>query len=161
MEPEPDEPAQSFVVAAWVIAGLLLVFVLRFDLLPALLAGLLVFELVHLMTLRLNFVRELFVEVIGAQTTRRMKPHPEPLRFAAAAMQVAPEECLMIGDTTIDIRTGVAAGAQTVGVLCGFGLEDELRETGAQLILPTTSDLLAVLCPSEDPLGKSASVEPS
>ena len=106
-------------------------------------------------------VREHFVEVIGAQTTRRMKPHPEPLRFAAAAMQVAPDECLMIGDTTIDIRTGVSAGAQTVGVLCGFGLEDELRATGAQMILPTTSDLPAVLCPSDDPPGQRARSDPS
>ena len=57
-----------------------------------------------------------------------MKPHPEPLLFAAKAMGVDPAACLMIGDTTIDIRTGVAAGAQTVGVLCGFGTEDELRE---------------------------------
>ena len=106
-------------------------------------------------------VREHFVAVIGAQTTRRMKPHPEPLIYAAAAMQVAPEDCLMIGDTTIDIRTGIAAGAQTVGVLCGFGTEDELRATGAQLILSTTSDLLAVLRPSEDPLGTSAGVDAS
>src|SRR5687767_14215907 len=102
-------------------------------------------------------VRECFVEVIGAQTTRRMKPHPEPLRFGAAAMGVQPQECLMIGDTTIDIRTGVSAGAQTVGVLCGFGTEDELRTTGAALILRTTSDLLGVLCPSEDSLEKTAS----
>ena len=102
-------------------------------------------------------VREYFVEVIGAQTTRRMKPHPEPLLFAAAAMGVQPHECLMIGDTTIDIRTGVAAGAQTVGVLCGFGTEDELRMTGAELILRTTSDLLGVLRPSEDSLKKTAS----
>ena len=103
-------------------------------------------------------VRQHFVEVIGAQTTRRMKPHPEPLRFAATAMKVEAHECLMIGDTTIDIRTGVAAGAQTVGVLCGFGTEGELRTAGAQLILPTTSDLLAVLRPSEDPLQTTASV---
>jgi HAD superfamily hydrolase (TIGR01549 family) len=102
-------------------------------------------------------VREHFVEVIGAQTTRRMKPHPEPLCFGAAAMGVQPEECLMIGDTTIDIRTGIAAGAQTVGVLCGFGTEDELRKTGAKLVLRTTSDLLGVLRPSDDPLQKSAS----
>jgi HAD superfamily hydrolase (TIGR01549 family) len=105
-------------------------------------------------------VREHFVEVIGAQTTRRMKPHPEPLLFAAAAMGVKPDECLMIGDTTIDIRTGVSAGAQTVGVLCGFGTEDELVRTGANLILRTTSDLLAVLQPAEDPLKKTASPEP-
>ena len=102
-------------------------------------------------------VRKHFTAVIGAQTTRRMKPHPEPLLFAAHEMGVAPQDCLMIGDTTIDIRTGVAAGAQTVGVLCGFGTERELREAGAGLILRTTSDLLAVLQPAEDPLKKTAS----
>jgi HAD superfamily hydrolase (TIGR01549 family) len=102
-------------------------------------------------------VLELFAAVVGAQTTARMKPHPEPLLYAADAMRVAPEECLMIGDTTIDIRTGRSAGAQTVGVLCGFGTEGELRRSGAGLILPTTSDLLAVLMPAEDPLGQTAS----
>ncbi len=100
---------------------------------------------------------DVFTAVVGAQTTRRMKPHPEPLFYAADAMKVAPEECLMIGDTTIDIRTGRSAGAQTVGVLCGFGTEGELRRTGAGLILRTTSDLLAVLMPEEDALGKTAS----
>lgn len=105
-------------------------------------------------------VRELFTEVIGAQTTRRMKPHPEPLLYAAEKMGVAPGECLMIGDTTIDVRTGVAAGAQTVGVLCGFGTERELRVAGANLILRTTSDLLAVLRPAEDALGTTASPKP-
>jgi N-acetyl-D-muramate 6-phosphate phosphatase len=99
-------------------------------------------------------VRDLFTAVVGSQTTRRMKPHPEPLLFAAKAMGVGPQECLMIGDTTIDIRCGKSAGAQTVGVLCGFGTEAELRRTGANLVLRTTSDLLAVLMPAEDPLGK-------
>jgi len=105
-------------------------------------------------------VRELFTAVIGAQTTRRMKPHPEPLLYAAEKMGVEPAQCLMIGDTTIDMRTGVAAGAQTVGVLCGFGTERELRAARADLILRTTSDLLAVLLPEEDALGKTASPEP-
>jgi HAD superfamily hydrolase (TIGR01549 family) len=105
-------------------------------------------------------VDHLFKAVVGAQTTRRMKPHPEPLFYAAEAMAVKPEECLMIGDTTIDIRTGVSAGAQTVGVLCGFGTESELRRAGAGLILRTTSDLLAVLEPASDSLGKTASPEP-
>jgi len=105
-------------------------------------------------------VRDLFQAVVGAQTTTRMKPHPEPLFYAAKAMGVEPAACLMIGDTTIDIRTGRSAGAQTVGVLCGFGTESELRRTGADLILRTTSDLLSVLDPAEDKLGKTASPEP-
>jgi len=57
-ESEPDEPTSRFVVAAWLIAAFLLWFALHFDLLPALLAGLLVFELVHLVTMRLTTVRE-------------------------------------------------------------------------------------------------------
>jgi HAD superfamily hydrolase (TIGR01549 family) len=105
-------------------------------------------------------VRDLFTEVIGSQTTRRMKPHPEPLFYAAEKMGVEPGQCLMIGDTTIDVRTGVAAGAQTVAVLCGFGTERELRDAGAGLILRTTSDLLGVLLPQEDELGKTASPQP-
>lgn len=102
-------------------------------------------------------VREHFAAVVGAQTTARMKPHPEPLLYAAAQMGVAPQDCLMVGDTTIDIRTGIAAQAQTVGVLCGFGTEAELLATGAHLVLRTTSDLLAVLAPAEDPLKTTAS----
>jgi HAD superfamily hydrolase (TIGR01549 family) len=105
-------------------------------------------------------VRELFQLVVGSQTTRRMKPHPEPLFHAAKHMGVAPQACLMIGDTTIDIRCGRLAGAQTVGVLCGFGTQRELQEAGANLILRTTSDLLAVLRPEQDPLGTTASPTP-
>lgn len=98
-----------------------------------------------------------FTAVAGAQTTPRMKPYPDPLVYVAEAMGVAPEACLFVGDTTVDMRTARAAGAQAVGVLCGFGTEDELRREGAALILPTTSDLLAVLAPSADALeGESA-----
>lgn len=101
-----------------------------------------------------------FTAVAGAQTTPRMKPYPDPLLYAAEAMGVAPEACLMVGDTTVDMQTARAAGAQAVGVLCGFGTEDELRREGADLILKTTSDLLAVLAPAEDPLeGESADPE--
>ncbi|MBL0420101.1 HAD family hydrolase [Ramlibacter sp. AW1] len=101
-------------------------------------------------------VRQHFKAVVGAQTTRRMKPHPEPLLYAADAMGVPPDACLMIGDTQVDIATGRSAGAQTVGVLCGFGTEAELRAAGAHMVLPTTSDLLALLRPAEDALGTSA-----
>ena len=51
----------------------------------------------------------------------------------------------MVGDTTVDIRAGKAAGAQTVGVLCGFGQESELRRAGADLILPSIASLCEIL----------------
>jgi phosphoglycolate phosphatase-like HAD superfamily hydrolase len=83
--------------------------------------------------------------VAAAQTCRHTKPYPDPILWAAGQMGVGPQDCLMIGDTTVDIRAGRAAGAQTVGVLCGFGEQAELRRKGADMILNATSELTQVL----------------
>jgi len=83
--------------------------------------------------------------IVTAQTCPHTKPYPEPIQFAAQQMGVPPHACLMIGDTTVDIFAGKAAGAQTVGVLCGFGEERELRRAGADMILPSTSGLTDIL----------------
>jgi len=90
-------------------------------------------------------LRSYFDCVASARTCRRAKPHPAPLLWAAKQMGLPAEACLMVGDTPIDIRTGVAAGAQAVGVLCGFGEKDELMRAGANLILASTAELPAVL----------------
>lgn len=79
-----------------------------------------------------------FRAIIGALDVRRMKPHPEPIQKAAQLLGVAPEHCLMVGDTEVDIRAARAAGAWAVGVLCGFGERGELERAGAHLILETT-----------------------
>ncbi len=86
-----------------------------------------------------------FDVVVSALTAEYTKPYPHPVLYAAEKMGVSPENCLMIGDTTVDIRAGKAAGTQTVGVLCGFGEEAELRKHGADLILDTTASLHKVL----------------
>ena len=86
-----------------------------------------------------------FQEIVTAITAEHTKPFPDPILYAAEKMGVAPENCLVIGDTTVDIRAGKAAGAQTVGVLCGFGEQAELERRGADLILECTSELADVL----------------
>ena len=93
-----------------------------------------------------QFEMQSFFPVIAtALTCHHTKPFPDPVIWAANQMGVRPENCLMVGDTTVDIRAGRAAGAQTVGVLCGFGQEKELKKAGADLILPTTGALAALL----------------
>ena len=87
---------------------------------------------------------EHFDIIVTGLSALRTKPYPDPILFAAQKMGVRPEECLMIGDTTVDMRAGKSAGAQTVGVLCGFGEEEELRRLGADLILKSTSDLTKI-----------------
>lgn len=86
-----------------------------------------------------------FDAIITGLSAKHTKPYPDPVLLAAKIMSVAPENCLMIGDTTVDVRAGKSAGAQVVGVLCGFGEEAELIKMGADLILPTTPKLIDVL----------------
>ena len=86
-----------------------------------------------------------FDVIVTGLSAEHTKPYPDPILFAAKKMDVAPESCLMIGDTTVDIRAGKSAGAQTVGVLCGFGEEFELRKLGADMILEDTTKLMGLL----------------
>ena len=89
-----------------------------------------------------------FTCIATAQTCKHTKPFPDPILWAAGQMGVTAQECLMIGDTTVDILAAKAAGAQSVGVLCGFGERHELARNGADLIVDTTAMLSQVLYPS-------------
>ena len=91
-----------------------------------------------------DLVRYFDVIVTGLSAVHT-KPYPDPVLLAARKMGVDPAECLMIGDTTLDMRAGKSAGAQAVGVLCGFGEEEELLRKGADLILKSTSELADLL----------------
>jgi HAD superfamily hydrolase (TIGR01549 family) len=86
-----------------------------------------------------------FDVIVTGLSAPHTKPYPDPILLAAQKLGVQPPGCLMIGDTTVDIRAGKAAGAQTLGVLCGFGEEAELKQLGADLILRSTSDLPELL----------------
>ena len=83
--------------------------------------------------------------VAHGQTTPHTKPWPDPILWAAQQLGVLPEECLMVGDTTVDIRAGRAAGAQTIGVLSGFGDLKELSRVRADHILPSVAVLPGLL----------------
>lgn len=86
-----------------------------------------------------------FTCIASDQTCEHTKPFPDPILWAARQMNVLPKACVMVGDTSVDIRAGKAAGAQTVGVLCGFGEESELRGQHADAILSMTADLVREL----------------
>jgi len=82
-----------------------------------------------------------FKVIITAQTCLFTKPYPHPILKAAEVMGVEPHEVVMIGDTTVDIKAGLAAGSQTIGVLCGFGTVSELQRAGANLIIESTAEV--------------------
>ena len=86
-----------------------------------------------------------FTAIVTGLSAPHTKPYPDPILLAAQKMNVSPQNCLMIGDTTVDIRAGKSAGTQTAGVLCGFGERPELEKMGADIILEDTTKLLDIL----------------
>ena len=86
-----------------------------------------------------------FEVVVTSQTCKHTKPYPDPVIYAAKKLGLRPEECLMVGDTIVDVHAGKSAGAQTVAVLCGFGTQRELERAVADMILHQTPDLKGIL----------------
>ncbi len=73
------------------------------------------------------------------------KPDPYLSNLVADAMGVSPEECVMVGDSDVDIRTAENAGMTHVGVSWGYRNEEFLRERGAKLIAHTPVELLSII----------------
>ena len=69
------------------------------------------------------------------------KPSPEGALLIAEELGAEPRECLYIGDTNTDMKTGNAAGMDTVGVLWGFRGRRELEENNAKYIVETPKEI--------------------
>ena len=82
-----------------------------------------------------------FDAIITVNSCEHTKPFPEPIILAAKSLGLLPEDCLMVGDTIVDVKAGRLAGAQTAAVLCGFGQRPELEKAGADVVLSSTTDL--------------------
>jgi len=66
-------------------------------------------------------VRHHFRVLIGCEDVVRMKPDPEGLHRALAVLGTAPEACLYVGDTRVDVRAARGAGGAVAGV--GWGTD--------------------------------------
>lgn len=87
----------------------------------------------------------LFDQVVTRESTRRLKPHPAPVRFAAERLGLPPQRCVMVGDTVTDVRSARAASAWAVAVLSGFGERDELERAGAHVVLGSVAQMGEIL----------------
>ena len=86
-----------------------------------------------------------FVAVIGGDSLPERKPAPAPLLEAARLCEVAPTDCLMIGDTKVDMLAGKAAGMKTCGYVGGFRGERELVEAKADFLIERFGELPKLL----------------
>lgn len=71
-----------------------------------------------------------------------LKPNPQAAIALLDEMGVKPEECLYVGDTATDMKTGKGANLYTIGVLWGFRDEKELSDGGADCIISSPKDIV-------------------
>lgn len=73
------------------------------------------------------------------------KPSPEMLYRAMSETGVDKAFTVMVGDTTFDMEMAVNAGTYAIGVSWGYHEDDELRSTGADVIIHSYSELPGAL----------------
>lgn len=74
-------------------------------------------------------VMQYFEHVTGREHVEHPKPHPEPIHRTLDLMKIEQtSDIWMIGDTELDLIAANSAGINSVGVLCGYGKEDTLKE---------------------------------
>jgi phosphoglycolate phosphatase len=95
-------------------------------------------------------VEQLFADhefgvVRGALDGVPLKPNPAAVHEIVSRLGVTPQASAFVGDTPVDMATGVNAGTFTVGVTWGFRDRHELVAAGADRIIDEALQLIDIL----------------
>jgi phosphoglycolate phosphatase len=87
-----------------------------------------------------------FDDICGATFDNRRASKDAVIKYAMEKNSITnPERVVMVGDRKYDILGAKAAGITSIGVLYGFGSEEELKEAGADHIAATVDDIYDVI----------------
>ena len=86
-----------------------------------------------------------FDMILGQREGVPRKPDPIGMLEICENLKIPPGSFIYVGDTATDMKTSVAAGCFSVGVLWGFRSEEELLDNGANAIVKDPLDVLDLL----------------
>jgi phosphoglycolate phosphatase-like HAD superfamily hydrolase len=81
-------------------------------------------------------------EIVTADDAESSKPAPDIVVAAVGKLDLAPAQCVMIGDTPHDAAACRGAGVPFIGLSCGGWSADPLRQAGAVAVYADPVDLL-------------------
>ena len=88
---------------------------------------------------------DLFDDVIGSTLDGSRSSKPQLVGEALQRLQLQPAQCWMIGDRRMDIEGARHHGLRSIGVLWGFGDEEELSAAGAGQLAREPAQLATLL----------------
>lgn len=86
-----------------------------------------------------------FDYIVGEKSTVKRKPDPEGAIIISNELSVSPFECLYIGDTNTDMKTGISAGMDSIGVTWGFRDRKELESFNPKYIIDHPSEIIDIV----------------
>ena len=86
-----------------------------------------------------------FRKVYGPELDGRYEDKAELLAHLLTRERVEPEAAVMIGDRAADVRAAKASRVRSIGVLWGYGSEQELIDAEADVLCATPRELVALL----------------
>jgi len=82
---------------------------------------------------------------IGLSVESLKKPNPFKAITISEKWNLKPEEILFVGDSDIDMQTAINANMFAVGVTWGYRTEEELKASGAKLVIHNPFELIQVV----------------
>ena len=86
-----------------------------------------------------------FVDICGNREGVPLKPDTALVDLILGKAGVERENCYMVGDSAVDIKTAQNAGIHSIGVSWGFRSREELEQAGAEQIADTVKQLKDML----------------
>src|SRR5579862_1252026 len=86
---------------------------------------------------------QFFVQTYGGNSFATKKPDPEGARKLLEETGIAPEKAAIVGDSHVDVETGMNAGLWTVGVSYGFA-PHTLEGVPPDILVDSPSELAGV-----------------
>ncbi len=86
-----------------------------------------------------------FYKVVGVTDKTPVKPGTAAITKLMAEMKARPSECVLVGDSAVDIETARSAGVKSIGASWGFRGRQELEKCGADYIAESPSELVEIV----------------
>lgn len=90
-------------------------------------------------------ILELFDAVVTGYEVEKHKPAPDIVLEAAKRLGVEPKQCIVVGDSLVDVQAGKRAGAFTVALLSNTYERKLLEDTKPTIIIEGLQEILRLL----------------